>query len=54
MKNNSIVLDMVDRTAKDYDFKKQMQTATRETKEFINAIVKTFEIMELKRKPMTG
>ena len=54
MKNNQIVIEMIDRSTKDYDFKKQMQTASKETKEFINAIVNTFEVIELKRHQNRG
>lgn len=54
MDNNAIIVEMIDRAAKDYEFRDQIQHAKPETKEFINAIVKTFELLDLKKKPMTA
>ena len=54
MENNSIIIDMIDRKAKDFEFKDQISNAKRETKEFINAIIKTFELIDLKKNPITS
>lgn len=51
MDNNSIIIDMIDRSAKDHEFREQIKHAKTETKEFINAIIKTFEGVDLKKKP---
>ena len=50
MEKNSIVIDMIDRSSKDFEFRDQIKKAKTETKEFINAIIKTFEMIDLKRK----
>ena len=52
MDNNSIIIDMIDRSAKDHEFREQIKHAKTETKEFINAIIKTFEGVDLKKKPL--
>lgn len=54
MEKNSIVIDMIDRSSKDFEFREQMKKAKPETKEFINAIIKTFELMDLKKQHMTA
>lgn len=53
MFNNQIVIEMIDRNARDFDFKKQIKEAKPETKEFINAIIKTFEALDLRKKALT-
>lgn len=54
MDNNAIVIEMIDRTVKDFGFRQQVSHAKTETKEFINAIIKTFELVELKQAPATA
>ena len=44
---------MIDRSRKDALFRDQINNANTETKEFVNLIVKTFEIMEMKNKKIT-
>ena len=42
---------MIGRHSKDYTFKQQMKVAHRDTKEFINSIIRTFEINDLNQVP---
>ena len=48
MNDNSIIIDMIDRSSHDFQFRKQMEDAKPETKQFINSIIKTFEEVDLK------
>ena len=48
MDNNSIIIEMIDRSKKDSVFRDQINGAKTETKMFVNAVLKTFEIMNLK------
>ena len=48
MENNSIVMEMIHRSAKDFNFKNQIQNSKTSTKEFINSVMKTFEVEDLK------
>ena len=48
MENNSIIIEMIDRSQNDAIFRDQINSAKNETKEFVNAILKTFDKLNLK------
>ena len=45
-------MEMVSKDAKDPEFRKQMMYVKPETKTFINAMIKSFEIIDLQEKPV--
>ena len=48
---NSLIIEMIAGHSEDYAFKQQMKAAHKDTKEFINSIIRVFQIKDLNRKP---
>lgn len=43
---NSVILEMLEKNKNDRDFGKQLVKAKKETKEFINQLIKTLDLQE--------
>ena len=41
-------MEMIHKSTKDFDFKNKIKTSKTSTKEFINSVMKTFEVLDLK------
>ena len=48
---NSLIIEMIAGHSEDYVFKQQMKAAHKDTKEFINSIIRVFQMNDLNRMP---